>query len=211
MNTNLVLATGIAYAFIGALIMFLSHRALYVKATRIVAGYPRDLAALRVQRHDGRFGLIVLLCGNLLQVLAACGYTASIAHWRFPALAAAVVITIYVMWRTLATRLNVARQPAAQKARTQIRRVYETRRSTVLLEAARREAANRRAREAAKAARSSTVVFVSHDLDCRWWSDRFGVTPATLRAAVRQVGPMVKDIERHFALKPRRGGYALAA
>src|SRR4051812_32454764 len=66
MNMNLVLATGLAYAFIGALIMFLSHRSIYRRATGIVAGYPKVLAALRAQRQDARFGLIVLLSGNIL-------------------------------------------------------------------------------------------------------------------------------------------------
>src|SRR5918999_4926516 len=140
MNINLVLATGLAYAFIGAMIMFLSHRALYLKATRIVAGYPRVLAALRVQRHDGRFGLIVLVCGNLLQVLAACGYTLPLAHWHVPFYAAVAVMLTYGVWRVLAGRRVAAAPARPSAARTQIRRVYETRRSMVLLEAARREA-----------------------------------------------------------------------
>lgn len=210
MNINLVLATGLGYAFIGAIIMFLSHRALYHKATRIVAGYPRVLAALRVQRHDGRFGLIVLLCGNVLQVIAACGYTLPLAHWRFPFYAAVVAIFLYGVWRMFTGRRVAApARPAA--VRTQIKRVYETRRSMVLLDAARREAANRRARELARGSRDKSVVYVGQESDCRWWSDRFGVSPEALRAAVRQVGPMVKDIERHLARKMRPESYALAA
>jgi hypothetical protein len=80
----------------------------------------------------------------------------------------------------------------------------------VLLDAARREAANRRARELAKGPRDRSVVYVAQDWDCRWWSDRFGVAPDVLKAAVRQVGPMVKDIERHLSAKARRP-YAVAA
>lgn len=211
MNINLVLATGLAYAFIGATIMFVSHRALYLKASSIVAGYPKVLAALRAQRHDGRFGLIVLLCGNVLQVLAACGYTISIAHWRFPAYAVLATIFLYGLWRILHSRplRRVEAQPRTE--RTTIKRVYETRRSMVLLDAARREAANRRAREAAKGKRDRSVVYVGQDADCRWWSEHFGVSQDALRAAVRQVGPMVKDVERHFGLKNRGLGYALAA
>ena len=210
MNINLVLATGLGYALIGAIIMFLSHRALYHKATRIVAGYPRVLAALRVQRHDGRFGLTVLLCGNVLQVIAACGYTLPLAHWRFPFYAAVVAIFFYGVWRMFTGRRVAApARPAA--VRTQIKRVYETRRSMVLLDAARREAANRRARELARGSRDKSVVYVGQESDCRWWSDRFGVSPEALRAAVRQVGPMVKDIERHLAHKMRPESYALAA
>lgn len=210
MNINLVLATGLAYAFVGALIMFLSHRALYVKATRIVAGYPRVLAALRAQRHDGRFGLIVLVCGNLLQVIAACGYTLPLAHWRFPVYVGLAAIVVYGVWRLLADRRARA-VPAQAAARTPIRRIYETRRSMVLLDAARQEAANRRARELAKGSRDRSVVYVGQEWHCQWWSDRFGVSPEALRAAVRQVGPMVKDVERHLARKARPADYAVAA
>src|SRR5688572_21845988 len=141
MNINLVLATGLGYAFIGAIIMFLSHRALYRKATGIVAGYPKVLAALRAQRYDGRFGLIVLLCGNVLQVVAALGYTVPIAHWRFPVYAVLAVIVLYCGWRILTARSRVARRAPVPKAerRIEVRRGYETRRSMILLDAARRE------------------------------------------------------------------------
>ena len=211
MTINLVLVTGLGYTLLGALILFFSHRALYSRAMRIVAGYPRVLAALRAHRHDGRFGLVVLLCGNLLQVLAACGYTIPMAHWRFPAYAALSVIVLYGIYRALRSR-RVSR-PATHSARDSvpIRRVYETRRSIVLLEAARKEAATRRAREAAVGERSRSSVYVGQEADCRWWSERFGVTPEALRAAVRQVGPMVKDIERHFAAARRKSPYAVAA
>jgi hypothetical protein len=212
MNINLVLGTGLAYALIGALIMFLSHRSLYLKATRIVAGYPKVLAALRAQRHDGRFGLIVLLCGNALQLLAALGYTVSAVHWRVPVYAVLALIAVYAVRRALLARSTVARPVARPRvAATPVRHVYETRRSMILLEAARVEAENRRARELAKGPRDKSVVYVGQESECRWWSDRFGVAPEVLRDAVRQVGPMVKDVERHFAVKPRRAGYALAA
>jgi len=210
MNINLVLASGLVYTLLGALIMFLSHRALYVRATRIVAGYPRVLAALKMQRHDGRFGLTMIACGSLLQILAACGYTLPLAHWQFPFYVAVAAIAGYGLWRYLAAR-PVATAARASRARLTIRRVYETRRSTVLLEAARREAATRRAREAAKGERDRSVVYVAKEADCRWWSDRLGVTPEVLRAAVRQVGPMVKDLERYLAREVRPAGHALAA
>jgi len=211
MNINLVLVTGLVYAFIGAMMMFLSHRALYLRASRIVAGYPKVLAALRAQRHDARFGLIVLLCGNVLQVLAALGYAVPAAHWRIPVYVLLGTIFFYGVWRIYSSR-TVAQADANPSARTVIRRVYESRRSMVLLEAARREAANRRARELAKGKRDRSVVYVGQDADCRWWSERFGVSPDALKAAVREVGSMVKDLERHFALKKnRRAGYALAA
>lgn len=212
MNINLVLATGLAYAFIGAMIMFLSHRALYRKAAGIVAGYPKVLAALRAQRYDGRFGLVVLLCGNALQVVAAFGYTVPLAHWRLPVYAVLAIIVFYGVWRLAIARSHGARRaPSRKAARVEVKRGYETRRSMILLDAARRDDANRRARELAKGPRDRSVVYVSQDWECRWWSERFGVTPEVLRDAVRHVGPMVKDVELHFALKQRRVAYAVAA
>jgi hypothetical protein len=95
MNINLVLATGVAYSSIGALIMFTSHRALYHTATRIVAGYPRDLAALRIQQHDGRSGVTILVCGTVLQIVAACGYSISPLYWRYPAATLLGVLFLY--------------------------------------------------------------------------------------------------------------------
>ncbi len=75
MQVNLVLVAGIVFSAIGALLMYLSHRSLYRKAIRTFSGSRRELAALRIQQHDGRYGLILLMCGNLLQVFAACGAT----------------------------------------------------------------------------------------------------------------------------------------
>jgi hypothetical protein len=210
MNINRVLATGLAYAFIGALILIASHRALYRKATRIIAGYPRVLAALRAQRYDGRFGLIILLCGNALQVLAACGYTVSPDHWRVPTVIAACALALYAIYRLASMRRIARPQSRESAARTEIRHMYETRRSMVLLDAARSEAATRLVREQAKGQRDRSVVYVAKDWDCRWWSDRLGVAPDVLRTTVRQVGPMVKDIERHLSSKNRRP-YAVAA
>jgi hypothetical protein len=208
MNINLVLATGLAYAFIGAFIMFLSHRSIYRRATGIVAGYPKVLAALRAQRQDGRFGLLVLLCGNFLQVLAAFGYSAPLAHWRYPAVVVAAALFLYGIWRLfVAHRVSHGSERSVRQIE---RRTYESRRSRVLLEAARREAASRLAREQADGPRDRSVVYVAQEWECQWWSDKFGVSSAVLRAAVRQVGPMVADIERHLRVRPR-ARYALAA
>lgn len=81
---------------------------------------------------------------------------------------------------------------------------YETRRSIALLEAARLQASNAQSRDTAKAPACTAVVCVGHPFECRWWSDRLGITPDTLRAIVRKVGPMAADVERHLAIK--RGG-----
>lgn len=208
MNMNLVLATGLAYSFLGALIMFVSHRAIHRRATQIVAGYPKVLAALRAQRHDGRFGFIVLLSGNILQVLAALGFSAPLVHWRVPAIVVAAALVLYGVYRLLSFRRVYGREQGRE--RLVQRRPYESRRSMVLLEAARRESANRLAREQARGPRDRSVVYLAHEWECRWWSDRFGVSVDVLRVVVRQVGPMVVDVERHLSAW-RRGRFALAA
>jgi hypothetical protein len=199
MVTNLVMISGLLYVLIGAFIMLLAHRSLYRRATAIVAGYPRVLAALRMQRHDSRFGLTILLCGNVLQVLAAAGFALPLAYWLLPAAFIGCLLLTYAAWRVFSGR-RIARSRSAPKA-TQVPRVFETRRSWALLQAARSEAANRRARELARAPRDRSVVYVAQEWDCRWWSDRFGVTPEVLRATVRQIGPMVRDLEHHFKVR----------
>lgn len=209
MTVNLVLATGVAYSVIGALILATSHRALYHTATRLVAGYPRDLAALKVQQHDARSGLILLACGTLLQVIAACGYVIPPAYWRYPTATLLGVLFLYGIWRLLATRRIARAGPAVGRGRS-VRRVYETRRSQVLLAAAIQEAANRDARELAKGARDRSVVYVAQEWECRWWSDKLGVSQYALRAAVQRVGPMVADVERYFR-QTSRTRYARAA
>jgi len=209
MELNLVLLTGIGYSAVGALVMYLSHRSLYRKAARIVAGYPRDEAALDVQRHDNRYGLVILMCGNLLQVLAACGYTIAPHFWRYPIATFVGVLVLYALWRLLArqtgSREVAVDRPyaAAPRAAAVAHRVFETRRSAILLDAAIREAAKRKAREQALQPRNLNVVYVRHPWECRWWSDRFGVTQDALRTAVSRVGPMVADVERYLGLTVR--------
>jgi hypothetical protein len=39
-------------------------------------------------------------------------------------------------------------------------------------------------------------IDVSKKRECRHWSGKFGMTPEELKQAVRQVGPMVSDVER---------------
>jgi uncharacterized protein DUF3606 len=39
-------------------------------------------------------------------------------------------------------------------------------------------------------------IDVSQDYECRYWSEKFGVTPGELRSAVSRVGPMVSDVAR---------------
>jgi hypothetical protein len=37
-------------------------------------------------------------------------------------------------------------------------------------------------------------IDVSQDHECRYWSEKFGVTPGELRRAVMKVGPMAEDV-----------------
>ena len=141
MTTNLVLAAGVAYGLLGALILFLSHRSIHRAATSLVAGYPRVIEKLRVQRCDGRFGLAVLACGVVLQILAAGGYGAPLTLWRYPASIAGAALLIYGLWRVLASRrVTVARTTQAPAQARVDKRVFETRRSSRLREAALAEA-----------------------------------------------------------------------
>jgi Protein of unknown function (DUF3606) len=39
-------------------------------------------------------------------------------------------------------------------------------------------------------------IVVSNERECRYWSKKFGISPERLKQAVRQVGPMVSDVER---------------
>ena len=41
-------------------------------------------------------------------------------------------------------------------------------------------------------------VNVEQKHEARYWSEKWGVSEDELRSAVKQVGPMVKDLEMHF-------------
>jgi hypothetical protein len=41
-------------------------------------------------------------------------------------------------------------------------------------------------------------IDVHREQDCRYWSDKLGVSPERLRRAVREVGPLVEDVRRHL-------------
>ena len=41
-------------------------------------------------------------------------------------------------------------------------------------------------------------VNVHEDYELRYWSDKFSVTHDQLKAAVREVGPMVDDVKRRL-------------
>jgi len=41
-------------------------------------------------------------------------------------------------------------------------------------------------------------INIHEDYEVRYWSHKFGVTPAQLQAAVRSVGVMAQDVARHL-------------
>ena len=43
-----------------------------------------------------------------------------------------------------------------------------------------------------------TRVNMDQDYEARYWSEKWGVSQEELRSAVKQVGPMVSDLEKHF-------------
>jgi hypothetical protein len=43
-----------------------------------------------------------------------------------------------------------------------------------------------------------TRIDVSEDYECRYWSERFGVSADELKRAVQKVGPMAADVQREL-------------
>jgi hypothetical protein len=39
---------------------------------------------------------------------------------------------------------------------------------------------------------------VDQEWECEWWSKGFGVSVETLKAAVKEVGPLIADLDRHL-------------
>lgn len=44
-------------------------------------------------------------------------------------------------------------------------------------------------------------IDVKQDSECRYWSEKLGVRPKELKAAIREIGNKVRDVERYFADK----------
>ena len=42
-------------------------------------------------------------------------------------------------------------------------------------------------------------IDVSQEHECRYWSQKFGVTPEQLKFAVERVGPMADDVHRELS------------
>jgi ElaB/YqjD/DUF883 family membrane-anchored ribosome-binding protein len=54
--------------------------------------------------------------------------------------------------------------------------------------------------DAPTTAADRTVIDVSQEYECRYWSERFGVRTDELKHAVEAVGPMVADVARYFGI-----------
>jgi hypothetical protein len=204
-HLNLVLVVAVCCGAAGALLTLASQIAVWRAAGRVVVAYPRVLAGLRARRLDRRFGLILLGLGGVLYVLADRGFSAPLSLWHYPAAAAAALIAVYGIARFA---ILYRRTPSSASARKSVKSFYETPRTRTLREAAVAEAAALRAQELARAPRDTGIVFLAGEWDRRWWSSRLGVSAEALRAAMRQVGPMVTDIEQHLRVQRRN---ALAA
>lgn len=46
-------------------------------------------------------------------------------------------------------------------------------------------------------------VNVHQEHELRYWTEKFGVSPGTLREAVEQVGPMVEDVADYLSAEKR--------
>jgi hypothetical protein len=42
-------------------------------------------------------------------------------------------------------------------------------------------------------------IDVSEEHECRYWTEKLGVSYQTLKRIVAEVGPLVKDVRRHLA------------
>ena len=41
-------------------------------------------------------------------------------------------------------------------------------------------------------------IDVARDQECRYWSEKLGISAERLRRAVKEVGPWVEDVRRHL-------------
>ena len=41
-------------------------------------------------------------------------------------------------------------------------------------------------------------IDVSQEHECRYWSERFGISPERLRQAVKEAGPMVEAVRQYL-------------
>jgi hypothetical protein len=197
MQTNLLMVLAFGCGFVGALFTLTSQYALWRRGRRVVVAYPRVLARLHARRLDRRFGLFLLGFAAAAYALASRGYSAPLSLWQYPATALAAVSAVYLVARLVALYRRPARSTGA-------RTLYETPRTRTLRDAAISESAALRAMEIARDPRDRGIVFLAREWDRRWWSNRLGASSDAIRAAIRQVGPMVTDIEQHLNRQQRQ-------
>jgi hypothetical protein len=44
-------------------------------------------------------------------------------------------------------------------------------------------------------------IKIDEEYELRYWSEKLGVSPEQIQSAVAKVGPMVKDVRDHLALR----------
>ena len=49
-------------------------------------------------------------------------------------------------------------------------------------------------------------IHINEAYELRYWSDKLGVTKEELAAAVKRVGPMIRDVEVELKRAPRANG-----
>jgi hypothetical protein len=98
-----------------------------------------------------------------------------------------IVLAVAVLW-SYAAGTGALRDEAPSHSR----------RAARLRDAARQQHAPRATLETFRDPRRSPVLFVSQHWHQRWWCEKLDVTADALLAAMREVGPMTADIERHF-------------
>ena len=45
------------------------------------------------------------------------------------------------------------------------------------------------------------IINLDQDWQCRWWSKELGVAPDLLKDAIRQAGPLARNVRRHLQAK----------
>ena len=51
---------------------------------------------------------------------------------------------------------------------------------------------------ASRSAQDRQRIDVNQEHECRYWSNKFGVSAERLRQAVKQVGPLVEDVRNYL-------------
>lgn len=113
----------------------------------------------------------------------------------------AIVLAVATLWIYAAAAKSAVRDEAASNSR----------RADVLREAARRHHNRPGPLETFRDPRLSPVIFASEPWQLRWWCEKLDVTSDALQAALREVGPMVTDIQIHFARVKRSRARASGA